>query len=109
MTEYNSQINYEKHLLVNILPLPYEMCDIVKDYLFYNVKTSKKINSVRFVKRQICDYFDENMRFYDSVACHMCGNFQLIQNQNEVLHAKQIRKNLRCECGEYSMWLPRMT
>ncbi len=108
MTEHDSQINYEKQFLVNNLILPHEMCDIIKDYLFYNVETSEKITSTRFAKMQICDYFEENMRFYESVACHMCGNFQLVRNRVGVLHTKQIHKSIRCECGEYSMWLPMM-
>jgi hypothetical protein len=109
MTEYNSQINYEKHFIVNNLSLPHEMCDIIKDYLFYNIETSKKINLMRFSKMQIFRYFEENLRFYESVACHMCGNFQLVRNRDGVLREKEIHKSIRCECGEYSMWLPLMT
>jgi len=109
MTEYNSKTNYEKHFIVNNLSLPHEMCNIIKDYLFYDVETSQKIKAMRLAKMQICDYFAENMLFYESVACHMCGNFQLITNSSGILSAGQIYKKIRCECGEYSMWLPLMT
>jgi len=107
MTELYSQINYEKHFLVNNLPVPHEMCSIIKDYLFYNVKMSKEITSVRFAKMKICKYFEENMRFYDSVCCYVCGNFQLIMNQTDVIaHISNINSKIKCSCGEYSMWLP---
>ena len=107
MTELNSTINYEKHFLVSCLRLPDELCDIVKDYCFYNVQMSQQINFVRFKKSQIVTYFEENMRFYDSVCCYMCGDFQMIMSRDGVpTHLTNINPKIKCKCGQYSMWLP---
>ena len=107
MTEFNSTINYEKHFLVNTLPLPHELCNIIKDYSFYSIQQSEQINFIRLKKSEIVTYFEENMRFYDSVCCYACGNFQMIMLRNGVqTHITNINPTIKCMCGEYSMWLP---
>jgi hypothetical protein len=107
MTELYSNIYYEKHFLINNLKLPHELCNIVKDYSFYNVDSSEKINFIRLKKNEIVLYFEENMRFYDSVCCYMCGDFQMIMtNDGVATHITNINPSIKCKCGEYSMWLP---
>ena len=107
MTELNSTINYEKHFLVNNLRLPDELCRIVKDYCFYNIQMSEQINFIRLKKTEIVTYFEENMRFYDSVCCYLCGDFQMIMSREGVpTHITNINPKIKCKCGQYSMWLP---
>ena len=106
MTEFASTINYEKHFLVNCLALPLDMCNIIKDYLFYNVEMSKKIHFMRLKKQELVLYFEETMLFYNSVACHMCGEFQMTISRNGVeTHISNIHQSVQCKCGEYSMWV----
>jgi hypothetical protein len=107
MTELNSVINYEKHFLVNSLQLPHELCNTIKDFCFYDFETSEKINFIRLKKSEIVTYFEENMRFYDSVCCYLCGNFQMIMTREGVAtHITNINPIIKCKCGTYSMWLP---
>ena len=111
MTEYNSSVNYEKHFLVNCLKLnnkllPMDICNTIKDYLFYDTDTSRKILFVRQQKRGIVTYFEENMRFYNSVSCCKCGDFQMTILKNGVETCLQnIVPSIKCKCNEYSMWL----
>lgn len=103
MTELNSTIQYEKHFIVDNLRLPHEMCDIIKDYCFYDVASSEKINFIRSKKREIVEYFEGNVRFYDSIVCYTCGNFQMIVNRTGGVTF--VPHKIRCKCNETSMWL----
>jgi len=111
MTEYNSSVNYEKHFLVNYLRLdnkllPMDICNTIKDYLFYDTDTSRKILFVRQQKIGIVTYFEENMRFYNSVSCQKCGDFQMTISKTGVgMRFNSIVPSIRCKCFEYSMWL----
>ena len=111
MTEYNSFVNYEKHFLVNYFRLnnkllPMDICNTIKEYLFYDVGNSGKIHCVRNKKKGIVKYFEEYMRFYNSVACKKCGDFQMTISKNGVeMRFNGIVQSIRCKCGEYSIWL----
>jgi hypothetical protein len=96
-----------KQLIINQLPIPHELCDIVKEYIFYdtimyNVKQKKNkimqlINNATWSGKR---YESENIRWYyvfcinkrlDATMfytpfCMKCGNY------------KSIRYSKRIEC-----------
>ena len=107
MTQHKCTIDYEKQFLINnFIRLPVVIHNMIKDFCFYDIETSKKIHFVRSKKREIVTYFEENMRFYHSIVCIMCGDFQLISFRRNLDPGQRIIiPRIRCECGEYSMWL----
>ena len=46
-----------KKLIINRLPIPTDMMNLIKDYLFYEERTSPMIQHIQDVKNEICELF----------------------------------------------------
>jgi hypothetical protein len=106
MTQLISRMECEKIFILNNLSLPNDICNTIKDYIFYDRKTSEQIHFVRMKKRKIILYFEENIMFYHSITCYVCGNFQMIMYKNEDAPIiNNIPLNMVCHCEIDSVWL----
>lgn len=107
-----------RQCIINRLALPSDIHDIIKNYCFYDIKSWKTIQFIRYKKEIINDIFKYNVEYileddnehwglwvdtdedrdicqFQGVNCIICGNY------DELYAPYYISEKIVCNCGNY--------